>query len=295
MSALSIYWGPEYNATDDDFDTLTKAGLVAGLVKENGVPGVRCRQPEAVSVEALEEVHSRDYVDAVRTGEPRSLAEGNNLSWCPRLFDAVRSSTGGMVAAALAALAEGSSGSLSSGLHHARRDRGNGYCTFNGLVLAALAAIVAGAARVLILDLDAHCGGGTASLIEGIGGVEQVDVSVNPFDHYESRPDARLVMADGHDYLDVVERELRRIEAPGSFDLVIYNAGMDPHEQAGGVTGIRSDTLAEREDMVFQWAAGHGLPVAFALAGGYQSGGFTLDDVAGLHLLTIETAARWSR
>ena len=27
-------------------------------------------------------------------------------------------------------------GSLSSGLHHARADRGNGFCTFNGLVVA---------------------------------------------------------------------------------------------------------------------------------------------------------------
>ena len=295
MSAISVFWSPAYNATDDDFDTLSKADLVARIVKEKGVAGVRCRRPEAVGVEALEEVHSGAYVDAVRSGEPRWLAGSNGLTWCRGLFDAVRASTGGMVAAALAALEHGTAGSLSSGLHHARREEGKGYCTFNGLVIAALAAVVAGAARVLILDLDAHCGGGTASLIDGVDGIEQVDVAVNPFDHYESRPDARLVMADGGDYLDVVERELRRIASPGSIDLVLYNAGMDPHERAGGVAGIDTATLAEREEVVFQWASTHGLPVAFALAGGYQGAGFDLVDVARLHLLTVETAARWSR
>jgi len=50
-------------------------------------------------------------------------------------------------------------GSLSSGLHHARRTHGAGFCTFNGLALAALTALevlTAGAQRVLILNLDAH-------------------------------------------------------------------------------------------------------------------------------------------
>ena len=73
----------------------------------------------------------------------------------------VCASNGGAVAAARAARAGGVAGSLSSGLHHAGRDRGAGFCTFNGLVLAARAALSEGAARVLVLDLDAHCGGGT--------------------------------------------------------------------------------------------------------------------------------------
>ncbi|MDP2769724.1 MAG: amidohydrolase family protein, partial [Giesbergeria sp.] len=56
----------------------------------------------------------------------------------------VCASNGGAVAAALAAIAEGVAGSLSSGLHHAARGRGAGFCTFNGLALGVRAARAAG-------------------------------------------------------------------------------------------------------------------------------------------------------
>jgi len=41
---------------------------------------------------------------------------------------------------------------------------------------------------------------------------------------------------------------------------------------------------------VFGWAASHRLPVAWVPAGGYTSGGLSLDEVCGLHRLTVEAA-----
>ncbi len=54
----------------------------------------------------------------------------------------------------------------------------------NSLVIAAKKTMEAGTTSVMILDLDAHCGGGTASLIRGIPGIRQMDVSVTGFDCY---------------------------------------------------------------------------------------------------------------
>ena len=57
---------------------------------------------------------------------------------------------------------------LGSGFHHAHADHGEGFCTFNGLVVAAEALWAAGAvAHVAVLDLDLHYGNGTASLAAG--------------------------------------------------------------------------------------------------------------------------------
>ena len=54
---------------------------------------------------------------------------------------------------------------LASGFHHSHADHGEGFCTFNGLVVAAEALRAEGAlARVAVLDLDLHYGNGTASL-----------------------------------------------------------------------------------------------------------------------------------
>ena len=233
-------------------------------------------------------------MDAVRTGEPRELAESNGFSWDPGLFAMTCASTGGTVAAALRALETGTAGSLSSGLHHAKRSRGDGFCTFNGLALAAHAALDAGAGGVLIIDLDAHCGGGTAELLADDPRIAQLDLAVDAFDLYPEHGRFTLdTILDASAYLPTLRRRLDALD-PAAFDLVLYNAGMDPFEgcHIGGRRGMTREILAEREDTVFAWCRDIGLPVAFVLAGGYAGGGFTQDDLVDLHRLTLEAAAR---
>ena len=156
-------------------------------------------------------------------------------------------------------------------------------------------ALHAGARRVLIIDLDAHCGGGTAEIIEAWPEIEQLDVSVVPYDTYDSTKRCRLILAtglqSGDEYLDIVRRSLGEIVDPESIDLVIYNAGMDPHARAGGVAAIDTETLRRREELVFGWARSFGVPVAWTLAGGYSSASFPMDELVELHRLTIEAAA----
>jgi acetoin utilization deacetylase AcuC-like enzyme len=232
------------------------------------------------------------YVRAIRTGIPRGLAESQGFPWDPGLWDGVCASTGGVRSAALAALEEGAAGSLSSGLHHARHDHGAGFCTFNGLALAALRAKQLTAGRVLILDLDAHCGGGTYSLIQTrMIGVDHLDVSLNRFDSYT--PDAKdelEVVRAADRYLYTIRAALTRQHR---CDLVIYNAGMDGFEgcDTGGMDGITEDVLAQRERLVFDWAAGHGYPIAFVLAGGYVGRDLSKAILVRLHRLTLQAAS----
>jgi acetoin utilization deacetylase AcuC-like enzyme len=207
----------------------------------------------------------------------------------------VLASNGGTVAAALRALRDGRAGSLSSGLHHARWERGSGYCTFNGLALAAQAALAAGAADVLILDLDAHCGGGTHALIAENPHIWQVDVSVEAFDHYEPGERTTLdLVASAADYLPTITQRLHDVQAQ-RFGLCIYNAGMDPHEDCpeGGLAGISEQHLREREQLVFDWCRDRRLPVAFVIAGGYLCPP-RMDEarLVELHRLTLTAAAR---
>ena len=76
-------------------------------------------------------------------------------------------------------------------------------------------------------------------------------------------------------------------------DLVIYNAGVDPHQhcQIGGLAGVTTTILAEREQIVFDWARARRVPVAFVLAGGYVGGRLCEEALVGLHRLTVATAA----
>lgn len=206
----------------------------------------------------------------------------------------VLASNGGAVAATGAALRDGVAGSLSSGLHHARRDRGAGFCTFNGLALAAWTARDLGANRVLILDVDAHCGDGTHALTRELEWISHVDVSVNGFDRYEPSPRQSLtIVSEASGYLGAIQEQLARLEELARIDLCLYNAGMDPHENCaiGGLPGITAAVLAERERLVFGWCRGRQIPIAFVLAGGYTGGRLDQAGLAALHRLTIEQAA----
>jgi len=287
---LEVYYSPAYHDTDVVFDTTVKSRHVAELIA--GREDCRIVAPDPVDASDLVLVHDDAYVRAVRDGTPIDLASSNGIGWDDRLYLAVATSTGGIVQAALRALATGSiTASLSSGLHHAGPESGRGFCTFNGIALAALLALRAGALRVLIIDLDAHCGGGTARIIDGVEGIEQIDVSTQRFDQYASRPDARLRISGADGYLGTVERMLDEVPDPAGVDLVIYNAGMDVHEEAGGDAGFTTDLVVDREHLVLGWAVAQGLPVAFTLAGGYTGHGRDLAGVAELHLETFRAAA----
>ena len=292
QSTLTVVHDDTGNDTGESFDTFKKARRIVAWLRLHLPRNVEFRVGETVSTDELAETHSRDYLDEVRTGTPGSRTS-SGMHWDERFWAAVVASTSSVRSAALAAWTGNTVvGATSSGLHHARHDRGAGFCTLNGLVVAARALLAAGAVRVLVVDLDAHCGGGTASLIEGVVGIEQVDVSVDRYDFYESRPDARLEMAVAGNYLETVAEVLDGVVDPRSLDAVIYNAGMDPHEHAGGEAGITTSMIRQRDRMVMEWAEAHDLPVAFVMAGGYQGAEWDLDDVAALHGVTFDEALR---
>src|SRR5262245_13069774 len=160
---VTVFYDPSYASAGFAFPTTRKARWIADSLAARPIPNIVLERPPPLTEDHLLAAHDMGYVQAVRTGEPRRLAQSQELDWDPGLWPMVLASNGGAVAAVLRALRDGIAGSLSSGLHHARRDQGFGYCTFNGLVIAAEAALAAGAGDVLILDLDSHCGGGTHS------------------------------------------------------------------------------------------------------------------------------------
>jgi acetoin utilization deacetylase AcuC-like enzyme len=292
---MNIFYSPSYTSVAHSFETTRKSRWIAESLAAEPIGGIELVAPEPTSAAALSCVHDPEYVDAVRNGNPRELAESQGFHWDPTLWEMVCTSNGGVVAAAIDALGTRRvSGSLSSGLHHARRARGAGFCTFNGLVLAARAALDAGARTVLILDLDAHCGGGTHELIHADERIWQVDVSVNAFDRYEPLGNTQLEMVhDASRYLPTIERKLTWLEREAPrFDICLYNAGMDPFGgcSIGGMQGVTQKILHDREVAVFSWCRMRGVPIGFVLAGGYLGPELKRSGLVTLHRLTLETA-----
>lgn len=297
---MKLFYSPDYALSDTDFDTTRKASWVARSLAERPIFGIELVAPEPVTEEDLLLIHQPPYVRAVQTGEPRSLAQSQGFEWDAKLWPTTTASTGGAVVAALTALKEGVAGSLSIGLHHACSDRGNGFCTFNGLALAALKALDARAVSVLILDLDAHCGGGTHSLIGNHAAIRHTDISVSRFDGYvpASRNTLDVVTSADH-YLPTIRQRLQELETESPFGLCLYNAGMDPYgpegeSGPGRLPDISAERLREREEIVFDWCRRRRIPVAFVLAGGYVERYLSQEALVNLHRMTLEAARRIS-
>lgn len=145
---MRVFYSPQYVSGGPAFDTTRKAAWVAGSLVSAPIPGVSLEAPPRPLLFPCSRtehfaslVHSPEYLDALKTGHPKHLAESNEIGWDAQLWPMVLASTCGVVAAAESASVGKNTGSLSSGMHHARRDHGAGYCTINGLAIAALAAL----------------------------------------------------------------------------------------------------------------------------------------------------------
>jgi len=309
---LHVHYSPDYVAAAHEFDTTRKAAWVADAVRD--LPGVRITAPspawdDAAVEAAIRLVHDGAYVDALATGEPRRLAESQGFSWDVGLWRAVRASTAGVLSAVDVVLdaadgphegaADGPrlSGSLSSGMHHARYATGDGFCTVNALVVAAAHAVARHDVDVTVLDVDAHAGGGTDELLRrhdhtlGLTRVRHLDLTTKPYDSYVALPprtgdvnieDVRL-RGDDDAYLAAVDTLLSELPS-GPGNLVLHNAGMDPSPE------ISFAALAERERRVARALVDRGLPGVFVLAGGYTWSA-TPDEVAEAHASTVRAFA----
>jgi acetoin utilization deacetylase AcuC-like enzyme len=304
---LLVHYSPAYVAAAHAFDTTRKAAWVADAVR--GMDGVRIVAPSATwddaAVEAaIRRVHDGAYVDALASGRPRELAESQGFTWDPGLWTAVRASTAGVLSAVdvvLDAAGAGLSGSLSSGMHHAKFATGDGFCTVNGLVVAAQHAVTHHDVDVTILDVDAHAGGGTDELLRlhgatlGLDRVRHLDLTTKPFDSYVHRTprpgDINIedtgIASDDDAYLDAVDVLLDALPTVGAGErphLVLHNAGMDPSP------GISFAALAERERRVAAALVARGLAGVFVLAGGYTWSA-SEDEIAAAHASTVRAFA----
>lgn len=156
--------------------------------------------------------------------------------------------------------------SPTSGFHHAGYRQAQGFCTFNGLMVTAMTLKAEGKVNKLgIIDCDVHYGNGTDDIIRKLG--------VDWIRHYTM---GEVFSSRAEALKGRFERWLQiAIDRCQDCDLVLYQAGADPHidDPLGGV--LTTAQLAERDRMMFT-GLGH-KPMVWNLAGGYQVAAGTTD------------------
>ncbi len=123
------------------------------------------------------------------------------------------------------------------GSHHAHFAAGAGYCVLNDLVAASCLLTERGL-RVAIIDLDVHQGDGTIAIINHLKlpNIFILDLSAKvnfPFRKQECAEGSKALLLESGlkdvEYLNVLEKALSDFKAKsGPFDVVLYQAGVDP-------------------------------------------------------------------
>lgn len=268
------------------------------------LPAIQLMQAEPATDGELALVHTPAYIQGIADGtvDPKLLRE-IGFPWSPAMAERARRSVGATISACRAALGEGVAANVAGGTHHAYADKGGGFCVFNDAAVASRLMQAEQARRsrrplhVAIIDLDVHQGNGTARIFRDDPTVFTLSLHGEknfPFRKEAGDLDVALPDGTGDDaYLQALERALEELAHRFDPGLVIYLAGADPHEgDRLGRLKLTWDGLEARDRRVFDWAWQRGLPLAFAMAGGY---GRRIEDTVQVQVNTFGAGLAYAR
>lgn len=253
-------------------------GVLHFLIKDQIITDKQVWVPEIASQSLLSSVHTDEYLNNFingTIGEKEQKRTG--FPWSDGLVRRCRYETGGTLLAAEIALDRGLACSTAGGTHHAFSSFGSGFCLLNDL--AVTASYLKGDSnyrrKILIVDLDVHQGDGTAFIFKEESDVFTFSVHCGKnFPVRKQTSDLDISLDDGiedNSYLSTVEAHLPGLLKTFRPDLVLYDAGVDPHwDDELGRLCLTDHGLYRRDLYVIKTVVAKGIPVATVIGGGYS-------------------------
>jgi acetoin utilization deacetylase AcuC-like enzyme len=278
---------------------MAKFRLLHTLLQRQGLATPeQFHRPLPVPRRWLELVHARGYHQAFARGslsaaEQRRIGLPATTPLVQRTWLAV----GGTVLTARLALRHGVACHLAGGTHHAFPNHGSGFCIFNDCAVAARVLLAEAAVRrLMLIDLDVHQGDASAAIFAGDPRVFTFSAHcASNFPLRKQTSDLDLPLADGlgdDDYLRTIGDLVPDLLDQHRPDLVLYNAGVDPHRNDRlGRLCLSSDGLLNRDRLVLDACLRRSIPIASVIGGGYDD----LEPLVERHGLVFRAAAEQAR
>ena len=199
----------------------------------------------------------------------------------------------GSILAAELAMREGLAINLSGGYHHAKPNRGEGFCLFNDIAIAVRVLqrdqLLGDDARIVYIDLDAHQGNGVCHEFMDDARTFIFDMynrDIYPNDDVDAREriDCGIGLpsgTSGADYLAMLQDKfpifLNSLSRNRPIELAVYNAGTDVvTDDPLGELELSPDDVLERDLFVIDQLRSRGIPVVMLPSGGYTHGSYHL-------------------
>jgi acetoin utilization deacetylase AcuC-like enzyme len=298
---VPLIYHPDYSAPlpSSHRFPMAKFQLLHALLHAQGLARAdQLHRPLPAPRRWLELVHQRRYHEAFARGQ-LSASDQRRIG-LPATTPLVRRTwlaVGGTVLTARLALRHGVACHLAGGTHHAFADHGSGFCIFNDCAVAARVLLAEGAVeRLMVIDLDVHQGDATAAIFAGDPRVFTFSAHcASNFPLRKQCSDVDLPLADGLedlDYLRAIGDLIPHLLDQHKPQLVLYNAGVDPHrDDRLGRLCLSSDGLLNRDRLVLDACLRRGIPIATVIGGGYD----TLAPLVERHSLVFRAAAEQAR
>lgn len=248
------------------------------LITEGIASPDQFQAPHPPPLHWVELVHTPEYVRAYSEGTLDAKAQRRiGLPWSPALVNRTQTALGGTILAAQLALQHGLACNTAGGTHHAFPSYGSGFCIFNDLAIAARVVQTLGLAqRILIIDLDVHQGDGTAFIFRDDSSVFTFSMHCDiNFPSAKQMSDLDVPLPVGMEdeaYLQTLAAHLPDLLTQVKPDLILYDAGVDPHlGDSLGKLALTDTGLYRREMQVLTTCLAQRYPVACVIGGGYAN------------------------
>ena len=241
-------------------------------------------EPEEISEKDLLRIHTPEYLKSLL--DPLKLREYFETPVAslipPNLIDQFvlkpfRTATGGTLLAARQALEQGIAINLGGGYHHAKPDKGEGFCIYADMPIAVRVLQAEGKIKTaLIIDLDAHQGNGTIVCLpedESTFCFSLHQGDIYPIPKEQGDWDIELARGTGdREYLELLAQRLNEVFDKAKHpDIVIYQAGCDTlRTDPLADLNMTSEGIVKRDLMVIQACIDRNIPVVMTLGGGYS-------------------------
>ena len=278
---------------------MAKFRLLNSCLRETGLAcDEQMHRPLPVPRRWLELVHDRAYHEAfARDRLDRQAQRRIGLPATPPLVQRTFLAVGGSLLTARLALQHGLACHLAGGTHHAFPDYGSGFCIFNDLAICARVLLEQeGLTRIMVVDLDVHQGDATALIFQHEPRVFTFSAhAASNFPARKQNSDLDLPIADGvedQDYLALIGDHLPDLLDRLNPQLVLYNAGVDPHrDDRLGRLALTDVGLLQRDHLVLESCLRRNIPVATVIGGGYDA----MTPLVKRHALVFRAAADQAR
>lgn len=268
----SILWPEKHRFPMYKFNLLYEL-----LIKDEIISKDRIYIAAPFPLNDLINIHDKNFVESFVGGKlnPKAIRK-IGLPWTEQLVDRTLTALGGSLLSARLALKHGLACNTAGGTHHAFKAFGSGFCIFNDLAVVSSYLVNNNTAkRILIIDLDVHQGDGTASMLENEPDIFTFSVHCEknfPFVKQKSDLDIPLKENTGdEEYLKILGSYLPDVLSAVNPDLIIYDAGVDPHKDDPlGKLSLTNTGLLMRDTMVLESCLKKSIPVSCIIGGGYS-------------------------